>query len=591
MSSSLYGFLRSRGAVTPEEIAREFLAIPDANGEARGLVERLVAGDGRFTWDEQGMLEVVDLASLGLDEAEYVVFDLETTGSPAREGGITEIGAVRLRGGRIVEEFASLANPGHSIDPFVVRLTGITDEMVRGAPPAGEVASRFEGFAEGAVLVGHNVRFDCAFVEAAIGRTLSNPALDTLRLARLLVPGLRRYRLASLADHFGIEQRPNHRALADASATAGVFLRLLPLLDEMGVTTVGEAASLRRGRRRSKRYIIPRDLPHAPGVYYFVDRRGEVLYVGKAKDLRKRVGSYFGGGDGRRKVARLVEEAAGVRYRRTESELEALLLEAREIRRLLPRYNTAGRVERAGWYVRLDLSQRYPVPERVAAPGGGEEIVLGPYGSAGMVDCCIEALGRIFPLRRCPDEGDGPCFYGQMGRCGPCSGMDEEEYRREVVQEIAALLRGRGGEEKLDALRRERDRLAARLEFEGAARLRDFILGIERLRATRAAIGSEGVCAVLSAASESGCVEAFAFRSGRLAGYRTFCLGEEEKVRRFARGVLGGRRVETVRGPDELRIVVGYLRRRPSPLEVVRLEGEEDLVAAVRRVLAGVPGS
>jgi DNA polymerase-3 subunit epsilon len=309
--------------VTPEEVARELFS-PPHSGDARARVEDLVADDPRFLWDKTGSLRTADGASLPLDEAPFVVFDVETTGSSAKEGGITELGALKLVRGRVVDEFATLVNPGRPIQPFVVRLTGITDRMVADAPNAADVMPLFEEFAEGCVLVGHNVHFDCSFVSAAREASglapLPNPVLDTLKLARSLVPGLKRYRLSSLVSHFGVRAAPNHRALADAAATAEVFLKLLKLLRSARVWSVGEAATLRSGTRarvEPQKGHLAEDLPRGPGVYYFVDKHGTTLYVGKAKDLKARVKTYFNGGDGRRKIGRLVREVAEVRYKET----------------------------------------------------------------------------------------------------------------------------------------------------------------------------------------------------------------------------------------------------------------------------------
>ncbi len=593
--SSLYRFVKGREPVSPEEVASEVLAFPNANGDARKLVDRLIGDDPRFSWDERGMLRTVALESLKLANATYVVFDLETTGAAAGKGAITEIGAVKVVDGQIAEQFSTLVNPERPIEPFVVRLTGITNRMVADAPVISEVMPSFEEFIEGAVLVGHNARFDCSFVAAARGgEPLPNPVLDTLRLARTLVPGLRHYRLASLATHFGVRQRPNHRALSDAVATAGVFLKLLKMLSYGGVESVGEAVNLRaRDRRRIKpqKQHLAENIPHAPGVYYFVDKRGTTLYVGKAKDLRNRVRTYFNGGDGRRKISRLVEEVAEVRFRETESELHALILEAREIKRLLPRYNSAGRDERANWYIKFDLGEPYPTPERVpSAETGKDVILLGPYRSARMLDTCIEALGRIFPLKRCSGEG-GPCFYGQIRRCALCLGMGEEEYRSLVVGDIVALLRGEGGEEHLAALVRERRRLADELEFEAAARLRDLIAGIERTRLALAAVNAEGVHAVVAPSTEPGVVEVFALADGRLVAHRGFESGDVTGLSRFAGEVLESYERDTNgRGSDEVRIVAAYLRRHSAAVEAVRLERERDILSAVRRVLEADSG-
>ena len=609
MSPSLYGFVKGREPVGPEVIAAEFLSLPHPNGDARTRVEGLVEGDPRFVWEE-GDLRTADPSSLALEDAPYVVFDVETTGPAAGKGGaITEFGALKLVGGEVVDEFSTLVNPGRRIDPFVVRLTGITDRMVAEAPPVCEVMPRFEEFVEGSVLVGHNVHFDCSFVTAARGgMPLPNPVLDTLKLARCLVPGLRRYRLSALVSNFDVRAMPNHRALSDAAATAGVFLKLLKLLRSAGVRSVGEAAALRGGRYgrvKPQKQHLAEGVPGTPGVYYFVDKHGTTLYVGKAKNLKARVRTYFNGGDGRRKVARLVEEVAEVRVKETESELYALILEAREIKRLLPRYNSAGREDRASWFIRFDLNEPYPVPGRVPAKDEEDGVIhLGPYRSAGVLDTCIEALGRIFPLRRCSGE-EGVCFYGQIGRCAPCGGMSEDDYSRRVVDEVVALLRGEGGEEHLAALIRERERLAGELEFEAAARLRDLIAGIERIRLTRAVVSAEGVQAVVAPSTEPGVVEVFALSEGRLVAHKGFEIGDLAGISNFAEEVLArrkeaGSQLDTASEPDagphpsptsdEARVVAAYLRRRSAVVEAVRLRGARDLLEAVRRVAAAGDG-
>jgi DNA polymerase III subunit epsilon len=591
VSTSLYGFVKDHEPVSPEEISTEFLSLTSPNGDARALVERLVRGDSRFIWEGEG-LRTVHASSLALGEAPYVFFDVETTGSAAGKGGaITEFGALKLVRGEVVDQFSTLVNPGRPIDPFVVRLTGITNRMVSDAPSISEVMPRFEEFVEGCVLVGHNVHFDCSFVTAARGGTpLPNEVLDTLKLARCLVPGLKRYRLSSLVSHFGVRQTPNHRALSDAAATTEVFRKLLKLLASAGIKSVGEALTIRGGRGRIKpqKQHLASGVPNKPGVYYFLDKHGTTLYVGKAKDLKARVRTYFNGGDGRRKVGRLVEEVAEVRVRETESELHALILEAREIKRLLPRYNSVGRDDKASWFIRLDLGDSYPVPERVSEnPPEGTLVHLGPYRSAGILDTCIEALGRIFPLKRCSGDGE-VCFYGQMGRCAPCMGMDEQEYHERVIDELVALLRGEGGEEHLRALVRERERLAAGLEFEAAARLRDLISGIERIRLSRTVVDAEGVQAVVAPSTEPGVVEVFILCAGRLIAHRGFEPGDATGLGRFADEVLArpqenGSSPEK-EGSNEARIVAAYLRRRQAVVEAVRLKEARDLLKAAERV-------
>lgn len=591
MSPSLYGFVRDREPVSAEEICTELLALSNLNGDAGAHVEKLITGDPRFSRGENGDLRLADIAALPLEEAPYVVFDLETTGTSPDKSGITEIGAVKVVGGEIVEEFSTLVNPGMPITPFVIRLTGITNSMVADAPPVEEILPAFEEFVEGSVLVGHNVQFDCSFVSAARGEPLPNPVLDTLKLARTLVPGLRRYRLGSLAGHFGVRQVPNHRGLSDAAATTEVFLKLQKLLKSAGVGTVGEAAMLKASRRRIKpqKQHLADEIPNTPGVYYFVDKHETVLYVGKAKDLRVRVRTYFNGGDGRRKIGRLVEEVAEVRYTETQSELHALIHEAREIKRLLPRYNSVGREPRASWFIKLDMNETYPVPERVPSSEEEESVTyLGPYRSARVLDTCIEALGRIFPLKQCSGKS-GVCFYGQMNRCAPCMGMSEAEYRTEVIEELVALMRGEGGKEHLASLVRERDRMAGEQEYEAAARLRDLVAGIKRIRLTRAVVSAEGVQAVVTPSTEPGLIEVFAFSGGRLISHQGFEADDVAEISRFAKAALSESEKPSAGGPDESRVVAAYLRRRSAAVEAVQLGCEADLLEAVKQFVENEP--
>ncbi|MGI8649343.1 MAG: DEDD exonuclease domain-containing protein [Rubrobacter sp.] len=587
--SSLYGFVKEREPVSPEAIASGFLAVPNLNGDARMHVEQLIRSDPRFVWDGD-LLSTADLRGMPLLDVPFVIFDLETTGASAKEGAITEFGAVKLFKGEVVEKFTTLVNPERKIDPFVVRLTGITNQMVEDAPKIDEVLPLFEEFIEGCVLVAHNSGFDCGFVEAARGKKLPNPVLDTLRLARVLVPGLQRYRLSALATHLGVHQIPNHRAFADAAVTSEVFVKLLAMLDKAGVATIREAAKLKGAKAKKvkpQKQHLAKNLPQTPGVYYFLGKNDTVLYVGKAKNLRSRVRTYFNGGDGRRKIGRLVEEVAKVEVKETSTELRALIFEAREIRRLLPRFNSAGRTDHPGWFMKLDTTRKYAVPER-SPEGESEEgvVLLGPYRSARSIDTCTEALGRIFPIRRC-DGGspENPCFYGQMGRCGLCLGLGPEEYEREVVGGISALLKGEGGEEHLAALVAERDRLARELEFEAAARLRDLISGIDRVRFTRTLVSSEGLQAIVAPSTEPEVFEVFVLSGGRLVAHEGFTTTDSVAIREFASGAIedGGRALTGEQGTGEARVVAAYLRRRAAFLEAAPLTEVEGLVGLIEK--------
>ena len=250
------------------------------------------------------------LASESLRDTTFVVVDLETTGGRASgDGGnidaITEIGAVKVRGGAVLGELATLVDPGRSIPPQIVELTGITSAMVRDAPKIDTVLPAFLEFARGAVLVAHNAGFDIGFLRAAAERCQiawpRPPVLCTVRLARRVLtrdeaPSVR---LSALARLFGAATTPTHRALDDARATVDVLHALIERVGNQGVHTYTDLRSYLPDvspQQRRKR-VLAADLPHRPGVYLFRGPANEVLYVGTAVDLRRRAGQYFNGSD------------------------------------------------------------------------------------------------------------------------------------------------------------------------------------------------------------------------------------------------------------------------------------------------------
>src|SRR6476646_6039243 len=336
-----------RRPVSPAEAAAHVFALRSApDGLARSLVVDLVEGDGRLAWRGPS----IALASVPddplLEEAELVVFDLETTGLSARSARICESGAVRVRALEIVDEFQTLVRTGVPLPGPITKLTGIRDDELRRAPGIDASIRRFLAFAGDATLVAHNARFDVAFLDRQLerltGRRLAVTALDTAALARRLLDGrVRRVSLASLSYFYGTSATPCHRALADAQATAEVLIRLIGEAQERGARTLADLHGLAapRARRVYGKRSLAHGAPARPGVYRFEDRNGLVLYVGRARDLRARLRSYFRSDRPRPSVEAALVAGARNKWQTLSRALEAALEELRLIRELRPPAN------------------------------------------------------------------------------------------------------------------------------------------------------------------------------------------------------------------------------------------------------------
>ncbi len=428
-----------------------------------------------------------------ISEATFCVVDLETTGGSPIDDAITEIGAVKYRGGERLGTFRALVNPRRPIPPYVAHLTGIDDRLVSSEPPIEQVLPSFLEFFRGSVFVAHNAGFDFGFLNASCAaldyEPLPAPPLCTARLARRVVwPDVPNVRLATLANYFRTRATPTHRALDDAEACAEVLHGLLDLGQRLGILTMGdlEEALRARGRPNFGKIRLADDLPHAPGVYLFRDRDGRVLYVGKANDLRARVKSYFYG-DERKKVVNLLEEVRSVEGIRCAGELEALVVEARLIRRHEPTYNRRGTTWRRGAYLALDPSEPWPRIKVVRTVRSDGRHYLGPFANSARAKLAKEALEETVPIRRCTTSMGAstrfaPCALADMGRClAPCDGRTDPERYGELVRWLVSSL-STGPGELLEALERRMARLAQAERYEEAASVRD------RLRALAEAL-------------------------------------------------------------------------------------------------------
>jgi DNA polymerase-3 subunit epsilon len=471
-----------------------------------------------------------------LADVTFVVLDLETTGGSPTECRITEIGAVKVRGGQVIGEFQSLVNPGEPIPAFISVLTGITDPMVASSPYIESALPAFLEFIGDAVLVAHNARFDITFLKVNCEQLQldwpGNKVLDTVHLARQLVTRdeAPNHKLSSLARVFSTRVTPDHRALHDAQATVDVLHGLIERVGNLGVHTLEELQSYTSRvtpAQRRKRFLAD-SLPSAPGVYVFKDEHGEPLYIGTSIDIKRRVRSYFTASEQRSRMAEMVGLATTVTPIVCRTTLEAQVRELRLIAQHKPRYNRRSRhPERAMW---LKLtSEAFPRLSIVRAVRDDGATYAGPFTSRNAAEDAAAAVHEVVPLRQCTKRlsrkgGGTACVLAEMGRCGaPCEGKQSLDDYAEVARGVAGVLEG-DGHQVLDALTARLHALSTSQRFEDAAVVRDRMLSLVRAaaRSQRMAPLASSPEIVAAAPTPAGGWEFTCVRYGRFAG-ATIC--------------------------------------------------------------------
>jgi DNA polymerase III epsilon subunit family exonuclease len=529
-----------RGPVLAEEAARRLFALRQAPvALARSLLADVVETDVRLAWNGDAVaLANPPGTSLLLEDATYVVVDLETTGLRPGSSGICEIGAVRMRGFEVEAEFETLVDPGLPIAPGASALTGLRSEHLRGAPTPADAVRSFLAFAGDAVVVAHNARFDLAFLdretERLTGSRIGAAVVDTVRLARTLLAGrVPGFGLAQLAWFLDTAEKPCHRALPDARATGELLLALIGLAQERGARTVADLTvlSATRARRLLDKRHLAFGAPTRPGIYLFLGRHGQVLYVGRARDLRSRLRSYFRSDRQRPAVEAALAATERIEWRVTGSELEAALEELRLIRQLRPPANA--QVSRPDRHVWLRARGDSVVASARPSP-------IGPLRSRRRAQLAARLLT--------PDDLAGP---------------------------EAALPRAR---------RRLRELADAR-RFEDAARFRDRLAALEQVcrELKRLERVRRLACCVLLPAEEPDYVRALFVAGGRVAAERMLPAGGGAALEIEA-GLAATRRAGEL-DLDELLLVDSFLRKPPPELRVTALE-REAILRAARRLAA-----
>nr|WP_189083070.1 DEDD exonuclease domain-containing protein [Mangrovihabitans endophyticus] len=434
-------------------------------------------------------------AAQALSDTVFVVLDLETTGGAPDGGGITEVGAVKVRGGRQLGTFGTLVNPGERLPPFITVLTGITDAMLAPAPRIEAVLPSLLEFLRDAVLVAHNAPYDVGFLKAACARhgypwprphVLDTAALARRALTRDEVPNRK---LATLARFFRSAVEPTHRALDDAKATVDVLHGLIERLGSFRVHTLGDAIEFAKAvtpTQRRKRHLAE-GLPHVPGVYVFRAADDRALYVGTSKDIGTRVRSYFTAAEKRARISEMLAAATRVEAVECAHPLEAQVRELRLIAAHAPPYNRRSKhPDRVVW---LKLTaEAYPRLSVVRQLADDDAAYLGPFSSRRTAELAAAGMYDAVPLRQCtlklsPRTPTPACALAELGRCpAPCEHrISPQEYASRAASPFRTATHGDPGP-VVDALLARIDTLSGRQRYEEAAVVRARLVAL--LRAT-----------------------------------------------------------------------------------------------------------
>lgn len=376
----------------------------------------------------------------------YAIVDIETTGGYAANHRITEIAICYHDGMQVTETFHTLVNPGRTIPYYITGLTGITSEMVFSAPAFSEIADEVYKKLDGKVFVAHNAHFDYSFLKKEFeqaGIQWQSKKLCTVRLSRKIIPGLRSYSLGSLAESLGIQIANRHRAGGDAAATVKIFDQLLQRDRDHHI--------LKALKRNSGETILPPNLPKEEfdklpakcGVYYFHDARGNVIYVGKAVNIKKRIAGHFTGDAREWSRSKIRNEIHHISYELTGNELIALILESQEIRKLWPRYNQAQKYRAEVWgiYDYEDRNGFLRFSVNLVTRGSHPLIRFSTKG-----DAWNFLWQKVREYNLCPklsglQVAKGLCFEYQTGGCnGACMGVETAgEYNGRAGQAVRSF--------------------------------------------------------------------------------------------------------------------------------------------------------
>ncbi|HSD62345.1 MAG TPA: exonuclease domain-containing protein [Ignavibacteriaceae bacterium] len=389
-----------------------------------------------------------DATDIPLEQASFSIIDIETTGLSARYNNIIEIGIVKISNLKIVDTFHSMINPGRAIPYYITQFTGISDDDVYNAPFFEDAADDILKFISEDIIGGHNFSFDKSFLKRELlyaGKgILYNDDICTLKLARRMHPNLRSRSLSKMCRLYKLHNEYSHRALSDAKVTAQLLIRMIEdLRDNLGINTVNELLHFHKQstvKEKSSRIkeSLREDisiLPQAPGIYYFLNSKNDIIYIGKAKSLKDRIKSYFSP-TAPRKAKKIVGQAARIKIEITNTGLTALLMEAESIKIVNPRHNKQLKEYGNKYFLRIDCIHSYPGIDICNYFDFDGRDYFGLFLTKKKAAALLEMLHKTFALRECSDVEfikEKICFLADIERClAPCVAKNHEEYTTEL---------------------------------------------------------------------------------------------------------------------------------------------------------------
>lgn len=430
-----------------------------------------------------------NLSRINLEDAEFCVVDTETTGLSARNNYIIEIGMVRVSKLKITETYHTLINPGKAIPYFITSMTGISNDDVYNAPFFEDIADEILEFIGEKVLTAHNLSFDKSFLKYEFIRAernfSTNHELCTVKLAKKLYPYLRSRSLSSVCAYLKLKNYGTHRALSDAEVTAKALIKMIKEAKEKNsIQTLGELIALQSGTNLPYKPLTAKkelgedvsSLPHAPGIYYFLNSKNEIIYIGKAKSLRDRVKSYFSPA-APRKAKRIIKQAARLKIELTNSELTAFLTEAESIKLINPKHNSQLKKYGSKYFLRITAAQKFPALEICNYFDFDGNDYFGLFISRSKAQEVFEVLTKTFALRECDDKEFSKgqaCFLAQIDRCiAPCETGNADEYKLEL-EKVYEFLYGKS-QAALNRLLNKMKEYSEKQKYEKAAEVKKLV--------------------------------------------------------------------------------------------------------------------